>query len=269
MNNKTKTICIHIFLIFSSIVFIFPLLWMLISMTNTSKEVIAGKILPGVHFWENITTVFTSTNFVQAFINSTIIALATTVLALIITSIGAYAFQMHKSKMREVIYNLIIISMMIPFAALMIPLYRMTVTFGLLDSYAAVILQGAAPVLLIFFFRQALKTFPYETIEAARIDGASELTIFIKLVAPSMKATYAAASIVAFMTAWNNYLWPLLVLKSTEMKTLPLTISSMASAQVADYGAQMVVITLSTVPMLIIFFALQKYFVEGMVGSSK
>lgn len=269
MNNKLKKILTHTFLIFSSIVFIFPLLWMLISMTNQSKDIIAGRVLPGTNFFVNLQTVMTSTDFLQSFMNSTIIAISITLLALVTTSFAAYSFQMYSSKTREIIYNLIIISMMIPFAALMIPLYRIIVNVGLLDSYWAVILQGAAPVLLIFFFRQALRSFPYEMIEAARIDGASEFKIFITMVIPSMKATYAAASIVAFMTAWNNYLWPLLALKSADMKTLPLTISSMASAQVADYGAQMIVITLSTIPMLIIFFALQKYFVEGMVGSSK
>lgn len=269
MESKIKKIAIHVFLIISSVMFIFPLLWMVVSMTNSSQDIIAGRILPGTNFFVNMHTVITSTTFIRAFLNSSLIAIVITILALLTTSFAAYSFQMYSTKTREIIYNLIIISMMIPFAALMIPLYRIVVSVGLLDSYVAVILQGAAPVLLIFFFRQALRGFPYEMIEAARIDGASEFKIFVSMVIPSMKATYAAASIVAFMTAWNNYLWPLLALKSTDMKTLPLTISSMASAQVADYGAQMIVITLSTIPMLIIFFALQKYFVEGMVGSSK
>lgn len=267
--KKIKPILLHTFLIISSILFIFPLIWMVVSMTNKSQDIIAGKILPGTHFFENLATVFNSTDFINSFLNSTYIAVITTILALLLTSLAAYAFQMYANKKSEWLFNLIIMSMMVPFAALMIPLYKLTVNVGLLDTFLAVILQGAAPVLLIFFFRQALRNFPYEMIEAARIDGASEFKIFIKLVAPSMKATYAAASIVAFMTAWNNYLWPLLALKSADMKTLPLTISSMASAQVADYGAQMIVITLSTIPMLIIFLTLQKYFVEGMVGSSK
>lgn len=267
--KKTQKVLLHVFLIITSLIFIFPLIWMLISMTNKSKDIIAGKVFPGTYFFENLATVLNTTDFINAFLNSTFIAVSTTVLALVLTSLAAYSFQMYANKKSEFIFNLIITSMMIPFAALMIPLYKLTVDVGLLDTFASVILQGAAPVLLIFFFRQALRNFPYEMIEAARIDGASELKIFIQLVIPSMKATYAAASIVAFMTAWNNYLWPLLALKSADMKTLPLTISAMASAQVADYGAQMIVITLSTIPMLIIFLTLQKYFVEGMVGSSK
>lgn len=267
--RKFEKLILHVFLIITSMVFIFPLLWMLISMTNKSQDIIAGKVLPGTYFFQNLSTVLNSTDFINAFLNSTFIAVTTTVLALLLTSLAAYAFQMYANKKSEFVFNLIITSMMIPFAALMIPLYKLTVNVGLLDTFTAVILQGAAPVLLIFFFRQALRGFPYEMIEAARIDGAGELKIFVKLVMPSMKATYAAASIVAFMTAWNNYLWPLLALKSPDMKTLPLTISAMASAQVADYGAQMIVITLSTIPMLIIFLSLQKYFVEGMVGSSK
>lgn len=267
--KKPQKLVLHVFLILTSVLFIFPLLWMLISMTNTSKDIIAGKILPGSYFFENLSTVFSSTDFVTAFINSTFIAVTTTVIAVILTSSAAYAFQMYANKKSEFLFNVIIVSMMIPFAALMIPLYKLTVDVGLLDTFTAIIFQGAAPVILLFFFRQTLRNFPTEMIEAARIDGAGELKIFIKLVVPSLKSTYAAASIVAFMTAWNNYLWPLLVVKSAEMKTLPLTISAMSSAHTADYGAQMIVITLSTIPMIIIFLTLQKYFVEGMVGSSK
>lgn len=269
MNSKIKAITIHGFLIISSLLFVFPLVWMVISMTNSSRDIVTGRVLPGNYFLENFNKVLHTTDFISSFINSTFIAVMITILAILITSFGAYAFQIYYSRTREFVYNLILISMMVPFAALMIPLYRITVEVGLLDTYWAVILQGAAPVLLLFFFRQSLKSFPLEMIEAARIEGASELRIFVSMVMPSMKATYAAASIVGFMTAWNNYLWPLLALKSPELKTLPLTISAMSSVNTPDYGTQMVVITLSTVPMLIIFFALQKYFVEGMVGSSK
>lgn len=267
--KKLNKVLLHTVLIIISIIFITPLLWMVISTTNTSTEIIGGKILPGNQFLININNAIFNTAFISSFINSTIIAIITTVLSLFLASIAAYSFQIYGNYKSEIVYNIIIGSLMIPFAALMIPLYSLIVKIGLLDTYASVILAGGASVLLLFFFRQALKNFPVEMIHAARIDGASEIKIFFFIVVPSMKATYAAACIVSFMGSWNSYLWPLLVLKSSDVKTLPLTISSMGSMLVADYGSQMVVITLSTIPMLIIFITLQKYFVEGMIGNSK
>ncbi|MGL6024395.1 MAG: ABC transporter permease subunit, partial [Cetobacterium sp.] len=104
---------------------------------------------------------------------------------------------------------------------------------------------------------------------SARIDGASELTIFFKIVIPPMRPTFAAAAIYAFMNQWNNYMWPLIVLRSNENKTLTLSLSSMSSAYFVDYGMLMLGIVISTIPMIIIFFSMQKSFVQGMTGSSK
>ena len=162
-------------------------------------------------------------------------------------------------------------SMMVPFAALMVPLFRLFSKFSnmgplkviALNTPMAVIIIAIATAFLIFFFKQNAQTFPKELIEAARIDGLSEVKIFIKIFMPTMKSTYAAAIVVTFMTSWNNYLWPLIALQSPEKRTLPLVLSAMGSSYTPDYGMMMTAVVIATLPTALIFFVMQKQFVAG------
>ena len=140
---------------------------------------------------------------------------------------------------------------------------------GLINSVAGFMLPSIATVFLIFMFRQAAQTFPFEIVQAARIDGLGEFRIFLKMFVPVMKPTYAAAAIVTFMNAWNSYLWPLVVMQAPDQLTLPIYAASFRGGYVLDYGVIMLVVTISTIPMLVIFFTLQKNFVEGILGSVK
>ena len=166
---------------------------------------------------------------------------------------------------------------MVPFAALMVPLFRLFSKFSelgplkviALNTPMSVIIIAIATAFLIFFFKQNAQTFPKELIEAARIDGLSEAGIFVKIFMPTMKSTYAAAIVVTFMTSWNNYLWPLIALQSPEKRTLPLVISAMGSSYTPDYGMMMTAVVIATLPTALIFFLMQKQFVAGMTGSVK
>lgn len=272
---KLKTILIYAFLSMAAFVSIFPFLWMIVSMTNKSVDVTKGRILPGGYLLQNIQSLFTTVDLVPAFINSAIIAIVTTVAALLIASLAGYGFEIYKSKGKDIVFNILLLSMMIPFAALMVPLYRMfgriTQTFPFIgiDTLAAVILPTVTTAFLIFFFRQNTKMFQKELIEAGRIDGLSELGIFFRIFVPSMKTTYAAAAIITFMSSWNNYLWPLVVLQSPEKKTIPLLISNLGAGYAPDYGVIMTAIVISTLPTAFVFFFMQKHFVAGMMGSIK
>ncbi|MNP14663.1 Lactose transport system permease protein LacG [compost metagenome] len=165
--------------------------------------------------------------------------------------------------------------MMIPFAALMVPLYRFFADISGfvpaigINSIPAVILPTVTTAFLIFFFRQSTKMFPKDMLEAGRIDGLNELGIFFRIFMPTMKTTYAAAAIITFMASWNNYLWPLIVLQTPEMKTMPLLISNLGAGYSPDYGVIMTSIVIATLPTAIVFFLLQKHFVAGMTGSVK
>jgi len=242
---------------------------MIVGMTNKSVDVIKGKMTFGNQLIDNLTTLFTSYDMTGILLNSIKISALTVIGTLIVSSMAAYGFQIHTSPAREKIYNVMLLSMMIPFAALMIPLFRLIVKFGLLNKHSGLILTSIASVFIIFFFRQSSKSFPLEIIQAARVDGAGEFRIFFTIFMPSMKSTYAAAAIYSFMTSWNAYLWPLIVLQTDEKKTVTLLISSMSSAYTPQYGVIMTAIVIATLPIIIVFFTFQKHFVQGMLGSIK
>jgi len=165
--------------------------------------------------------------------------------------------------------------MMLPFAATMIPLFRIfgsfsaTIPFIGLDTVASVILPTLSTAFLIFFFRQNTKMFSKSLLEAGRMDGLSELGLFFRIYMPTMKTTYAAAAIITFINSWNSYLWPLITLQSPEKQTFPLMISAIGAANNPDYGLMMLAIVIATLPTMVVFFSLQKYFVAGMLGSVK
>lgn len=274
MKNKIK-IFIYIFLLMMSIVFVFPFYFMIISATNASVDVTSGSLLPGKELLNNLKNLFEQTDMVTALKNSAIIAVSQTILALVISSIAGYAFEVYRSKWTDIVFNIILMSMMIPFAALMIPLFKF---FGRLstinpiigfNTYASAYLPYIATAFLIFYFRQNTKMFQQELLEAGRIDGLSEIGLFFRIYMPTMKNTYAAAAIITFMNAWNNYLWPLVTLQTNEMRTVPLLLSNLGSSYAPDYGLMMIAILIATIPTLIIFFVLQKYFVAGMLGAVK
>ena len=273
--SKLKSIFNYTFLSIVSIISIFPFIWMVVSSTNKSVDVTKGRLLPGSHLVENIRSLLNTTDLVSVLSNSIKIAVITTVLSLLIASLAGYGFEIFRSKMKDYVFNFLLLSMMIPFAALMVPLFRMFGTISEatpmvgIDTLAAVILPTSVTAFLIFFFRQSTKMFPREIIEAGRIDGLSELGVFLRIYIPTMKTTYAAAAIITFMASWNNYIWPLVVLQSPENHTLPLLISNLGSGYSPDFGVIMTTIVIATLPTALIFFLLQKHFVAGMMGSVK
>ncbi|MDC7291432.1 carbohydrate ABC transporter permease [Blautia schinkii] len=280
MSKKSKVLRTLEYVILSilSIVSIFPFFWMIIAATNKSVDVSKGTLLPGTYFMENLRTLLDSDlNYLGAFKNSLVIAVLTTAIAMVVSSAAGYAFQIYKSKGRDVVFNFILLSMMVPFAALMVPLFRLftkfrnipVLKFVALDTPGSVIIIAVATAFLIFFFRQNTKTFPKELVEAARIDGLGEFGIFTRIFMPTMKSTYAAAVVVTFMSSWNNYLWPLIALQSGGKRTLPLIISAMGSSYTPDYGMMMTAVVIATIPTALIFFLMQKQFVAGMTGSVK
>lgn len=278
MTKKVANAGKYVFLSVVSFISVFPLIWMVIAATNKSVDITKGTMIPGTYFMENLKTLLSSDlQYVNAFKNSLIIAVVTTILAMIVSSAAGYAFVVYKSKNRERVFSLILMSMMVPFAALMVPLFRLFSKFSemgplkaiALNTPMSVIIIAIATAFLIFFSRQNAQSFPKELIEAARIDGLGEYQIFIKIFMPTMKSCYAAAIVTTFMTSWNNYLWPLIALQSPEKRTLPLILSAMGSSYTPDYGMMMVAVVIATIPTALIFFLMQKQFVAGMTGSVK
>ncbi|WP_176083862.1 carbohydrate ABC transporter permease [Martelella sp. HB161492] len=248
---------------------VFPFLWMVISATNTTADIVTGKATVGTALFSNIATFFTQVDVPLVMWNSVKIAIAGTFLTLLISSLAGYGFEIFKSKLRDRIYTIVLLTLMVPFAAIMIPLFMLMAKVHLIDTHIAIILPTIAWAFVIFYFRQATKAFPSELRDAAKVDGLKEWQIFLYIYFPVMRSTYAAAFVIVFMLNWNNYLWPLIILQSNETKTITLVVSSLASAYYPDFGTVMIGTILATLPTLIIFFVMQRQFVQGMLGSVK
>ena len=270
--RKLKTLknkLLHIFLSIAVLISVFPFYWMLSGATNSSVDITGGVMWFGKNLKENWTQLQETANVFLVCWNTIKTTLLYTFLSILICAMAGYGFEKYRSKGKNIVYAMFLLSMMIPFSAQMIPLFKMASRANMLDSHAAIILPTIAMPFLVFFFRQSFQSYPTELIEAARVDGAGEFRIFFHLVMLPMKSTFAAAAIYAFMKQWNNYLWPLIVIQSNEKKTFTLLLSSLASAYYVDYGQLMLAIVLATLPIIIVFLTMQKQFVEGIVGSSK
>ncbi|WP_054955496.1 carbohydrate ABC transporter permease [Paenibacillus dakarensis] len=267
--RKLTSAGVHLFLLTASFLSLFPFLWMIMGMTNSSSDILKGKFGFGSMFMDNVHRLLDMTSLGSAFMNSTVIAIVGTIGTLILSSMAGYGFEIYQSRGKSRLFGLLMLSMMMPFAAVMIPLFRMFSGMGLLNTPTAVILPSITTAFMIFFFLQNTKSFPRELLQAGRVDGLSEWKIFTRIYMPTMKPTFAAAAIITFMNYWNSFLWPLIALQTQDKKTLPLVVSSLASSYNPDYGIIMVAIVITTLPSVLIFFLLQKQFVQGMLGSVK
>jgi lactose/L-arabinose transport system permease protein len=260
---------VYVLLSIAAFVSVFPFYWMIVGATNRSADVVTGKPTPGSYLFANIATFFTTSDVPRVFWNSAFIAVLGTIFTLLVSSLAGYGFEMFRSRVRERIFAFMLLMLSIPFAALMVPLFVMVSSAHITNTVLAVILPGIASIFIIFYFRQATKAFPSELRDAARVDGLKEWQIFLFIYLPVMRSTYAAAIIIVFLANWNNYLWPLIVLQTAENRTATLVISALTSAYTPDYGMILVGTVLATLPTLIIFFLLQRQFVEGLTGSVK
>jgi ABC-type sugar transport system, permease component len=259
----------YLLLLLAAFISVFPFFWMAVGATNTSADIIKGKATPGGALWTNMVNFFSSVDMPRILFNSFFIAGVGTALTLLISSLAGYGFEMFRSRFREKIFGGLLLMLSIPFAALMVPLFIMMANLKMINTYQAIILPGVASIFIVFYFRQATKAFPHELRDAARIDGLKEWQIFLYVYMPVMRSTYAAATIIVFMANWNNYLWPLIVLQTNDMKTLTLVVAGLTSAYTPDFGVVMVGAIFATLPTLVIFFLLQRRFVEGMLGAVK
>jgi lactose/L-arabinose transport system permease protein len=242
---------------------------MIVGSTNNTAQIVTGKATFGDELLNNIGKFFDQIDVVRVTLNSLIIAGIGTFATLLVASLAGYAFEIFRSRFRERIFAGLLLMLSIPFAALMVPLFVMMARAGMINTYQAVILPTVAWIFMIFYFRQATKAFPSELRDAARIDGLKEWQIFLSVYFPVMRSTYAAAAIITFMHHWNNYLWPLIVLQTSDMQTVVLAVSTLAAGYTPDFGVIMVAAVFATLPTLIIFFVLQRLFVQGLLGSVK
>jgi len=260
---------VWIVLFAGGLVSLFPFFWMVIGTTLNPNDVVRGIIVPGDQFGLNWEKAFKNYDLFLFFVNSLKIALFTVLFGVAVNAVAAFGFEKFKSKARDKVFAILLLTLIIPQIAIVIPMFRMFVFFHLLNTHAAIILPSVMSVFIIFFLRQNFKMFPTEIMEAARVDGATELSIFVRIVTPSMKASFASAAIYMFLAQWGSYLWPLMTILTDAKKTLPIAMSSMMNAYTIEYGALMIIVCISILPVLILFLTMQKQFVAGLLGSVK
>ena len=198
-------------------------------------------------------------NMFNSLVVSSVVAITTIVLA----ALTGYGLSKFRFKGRTFVFMMIMATMMIPFEAIMIPLYMVTRGLRVQNTYIGLILPFLVSAFGVFQMRQYLVTFPGEYLDAARVDGMGELGIFWKIVFPNCKPVIATLSILTFRSQWDSLLWPLLVIQTEKMKTIPLYISKFSEEKMTDEGAMMAVAAIASIPMFILFFSLSKYFIGG------
>ena len=247
--TKFKQIISFAILVIASFLSAFPLYYMLCGATNQSIDVVRGRLIPGTYLIENFKTLVDMQNLGLAMFNSFRNAIVITVVTLLICSIAGYGFEIYHDKGKDILMSILLLAMMLPFVAIMIPLFKMFTSWML--------------------FRQAARSFPHDIIEAARLEGLSEIQIFFRMFIPVMKSTYGAAMTVTFMNAWNNYLWPTIILQDSKAITMPMLVANLKSGYSVDYGMLMLGVLVCTLPTAIIFLCLQKSFANGITGAVK
>lgn len=267
--SRGKKIFQYVFLSIVSLASVFPLYYMFCGATNKSTDVVAGRMLPGGYIAQNMKSLLENQDLARALWNSFRNAVILTLLALLVCSIAGYGFEIYHDKGKDIVMTILLTAMMIPFAAIMIPLFKMFSGLKMVNSMAAFMLPTISTPFLIMLFRQSARSFPHDIIEAARIDGLSEVGIFFRMFFPTMRSTYAAAMTITFMNAWNNYLWPKVILQTDDSITMPMLVANLLGGYTVDYGMLMLGVLICTIPTAVVFFCLQKSFAEGITGAVK
>ncbi len=266
---QRRLIPTYIFLSIVSIISVFPLYWMISAATNTSTDVSRGRILPGTHFMENFNNLVSQQPLWRALGNSFMYAIVTTLVCLLICSIAGYGFEIYHDKWKDKLFSILLLAMMVPQVATMVPLFQMFSKARLLNCTLGFILPMISTPFMIMMFRQNARSFPVDIMEAARIDGLNEIQIFFRMFFPTMRSTYAAAAVITFMNAWNSYLWPKVIMTDNDSMTMPMLIANLITGYVTDYGMLMCGVLFCSIPTMVVFFVLQKQFAEGITGAVK
>jgi multiple sugar transport system permease protein len=215
------------------------------------------------NYWQGIRGNDGSFIYLRNILNSLIVASSVTLTTVFLAALTGFGLAKYTFKGRHVVFMMILATLMIPFEVIMIPLYLIVTKLGLQNSYAGLIAPFLVTAFGIFLMRQFYVTFPDEILDAARIDGAGELIIFLKIILPNSIPALATLAVLTFKSQWDNLLWPLLVAQSEEMKTIPLYIVRFTAEKYTDEGAMMAVAAIASIPILILFLTLSKHFIGG------
>ena len=272
--SLSRKILMYILLTMIALVFMFPLIWMLVSSFKDDAGIFSDitglkAFLPSfkAEVFFNYQEVLGRIPLVKAMLNSLSYIVVVIVLGLIVNSMAGYAFARLDFPHNNLIFSMLLAVMVIPAQTVMLPQFSIIYKMGLSNSYLALILPAIASPMYIFLFRQNFLGIPESIEEAAKLDGASALRIFFQLIMPLAKPIYATVTILVFIALWNDFVWPVMVISDTGKQTIQMALSSLFSISPVNYGNVMAGLTIVTIPVLIIFLSLQKYYVAGVAST--
>jgi alpha-1,4-digalacturonate transport system permease protein len=262
---------IFIYLIMICVVFLalFPLYWIFVTAVKPVGEIFSypPKLWPGKFHWGNFPDVLSLLDFGTYFKNSFIVAFIATIITLCINLLAGYAFAKYRFRGREFFFLIMLSTMMIPLQVTMIPNFIIASRLRLINTYAGLILPPCAEAFGLFLSRQFMSMLPGELIESGRIDGATEFTIFRRIILPNVMNLVNVLVIFTFMWRWNDFQWPLILLSDSKMYTVQLGLAMLNGVQYVNWNHLMGASILATIPVIIVFLIFQKRFVQGMASS--
>jgi multiple sugar transport system permease protein len=249
---------------------LFPLAWMAAASLMTPGESMTypPPVVPARPTLENYRELFSHAGMGRALANSVLLAAAVTLISLSLNVAAGYAFAKLRFAGRDRIFRLLVGALVIPAQVAMVPLFLMLKPFGLVNTYGGVIVPGMASIFGIFLVRQYALSIPDELLDAARIDGASELAIFRFVVVPLLRPIIVTLGVFTLLGTWNDFMWPLIVLTDDRLYTLPVALAALSREHVADNELMMAGAVVTTLPVLVVFLALQRYYVRGLMAGS-
>jgi ABC-type glycerol-3-phosphate transport system permease component len=252
------------------ILVLLPFAYMLSTALKTRGEVFAKPIkwIPAELQWNNFSDALSQYSMGHYFMNSMMVAVAVTLLNLATCSLAGYSFAKFNYPGRDLMFGVVLATMMIPLASMIIPLFMVVKSFGWVDSYWGLVIPAGTSAFGIFLMRQQMAAIPDDLLDAARIDGASEVRIFLSMVLPNSKTALSSLAIFIFMWNWDSVLWPLLVATGDKYRTLPLGVALFESSYGTNYPQLMAVAFLAMIPVLVVFLVLQRNFIEAMTMQS-
>ena len=270
MSRRVSSVCLHVGLLAVATVTIFPFVWMVMSSFKYADEISAvdQHLLPRVWTLDNYRSIQEHFDVVRLFGNSLLLSVVITAIAVYTSLLGGYVFGKYRFRGRGPLFALVLSTMMIPWAVVLIPRYTMFTDAGLQDSYASIIIPAAISSFGIFMMRQSMNNVPDEILEAARIDGASELYIFHRIVAPLSVNAISALAIFQFLWVWEDYLWPYLMLTTPSKQVLAVGLTTFSGQYSTDYGGLFAATTVSIIPVVIVYVIFQKRFVAGAASAA-
>jgi multiple sugar transport system permease protein len=267
-----KKILLYIFLIITSVITLIPFIWMISAsfMADGKASVYPPVFFPTEFVLDQYNHLLTRLNVARSFLNSFLLSTIVTFISLFFNSMAGYAFAKYRFKGKNKLFNLLLVNMIVPSQVSMLPLFLMLKSVGLINTYFAIIVTGLASIFGIFLIRQHCLAIPDSLIEAARMDGASDFQIYRKIILPLAVPILVTLGLFTFLGTWNDFLWPLIALTDESMYTLPVALSNLMLEHTRDPELMMAGSVITIIPVLIVFLALQRYYIKGiMMGSVK